>query len=491
MWLLQSEMEIKFERKKKMKKVFSCIIFCFMMFMATATVSAATVNGKAVSTITPRKLVTGDEKISTFPQYTISYSKVNSDQVYIEYGLERYGVVIPINITEEGYLYLDLVKKELTESGNLDIELYYDKNCTQYVSMNELSQNSNSDTRNIYINKAGTYYLAFLTNPNMYSLNTNKITFRPYFYSSAGRTLKNGKWMSLVCNKEWSDGTYYKLVTPQDGHIKVEAYSSQRLISQQVEIEICNNRKVPIYGSNGGIRNGTTAGYYLKKGTYYIYIAGHYIDPMKIKYTFYKLGDSAYTFTNGKKVTIDTHDSPAYIKYKATNNGYITISDTSSALGMYATLCNSSKKEISFSNMVFGQIKAKAIFGVKKGTTYYVKFENEGGSAKVKLSAKAVKEKSGSSRKKAVSLKAGKTVGGVLEAGSKTNDWYKIKLTKKKKIKVTVDDKNMNGATEVNVYDSKGKKVYANIDKLKKGTYYIKVSRNSSKASGSYKLKWK
>ena len=77
-----------------------------------------------------------------------------------------------------------------------------------------------------------------------------------------------------------------------------------------------------------------------------------------------------------------------------------------------------------------------------------------------------------------------------LPTGSKKNDWYKIKLNKKKKVVIKVTYKNFTGAADFTVYNKKGKKVLT-YGKLKKGTYYVKISRNSPKASGQYKFKWK
>jgi hypothetical protein len=89
--------------------------------------------------------------------------------------------------------------------------------------------------------------------------------------------------------------------------------------------------------------------------------------------------------------------------------------------------------------------------------------------------------------------------------GEKGDHWYKLKLSKKQKMKFTFEGygsdsiqftvygKGKNNSSSVSCYDVTREEKYQTWSggKLPKGTYYIKVSRNSKKVSGQYSIKWK
>ena len=60
----------------------------------------------------------------------------------------------------------------------------------------------------------------------------------------------------------------------------------------------------------------------------------------------------------------------------------------------------------------------------------------------MKVTNTAIKEKSGKKKSKAVLIKKKKTKKGTIVAGEKRTDWYKFKVTKKKRVRVI-----MKGAT--------------------------------------------
>lgn len=211
------------------------------------------------------------------------------------------------------------------------------------------------------------------------------------------------------------------------------------------------------------------------------------------------------TLTSGKEILIGQKEAQTnYLKFKATKNGYLTITPSKEAEYSQVTLCNSKKKAVS--STVYPQY---ATFGVKKGTTYYVKVAsryNGNGVYGITATNKPIKEKSGKNKAKAVTLKKNKKVKGTIVAGSNQADWYKFKLTKNiKQMKVFING-GTNGELKAKVYNSKGKAVgynaasihntgrsyYLQISgKIKKGTYYIKVYRGNKKSSGYYTLSWK
>lgn len=291
----------------------------------------------------------------------------------------------------------------------------------------------------------------------------------------------------------------------------------------------CSNRVGYIGGPNSG-SSVSKAIELPSAGTYYLLVNSGYIkneennggqDNCSASFMYY--ADTAVrTLTNG--VTFETYvtynDEYPWFVYKATADGYITlqyIGDEGYDHEGSVTLYNSSKKAIS--GQVFfdtnDKTEYKTVFGVKKGQTYYIRAEYVREYFGIKLTQTAVKEKSGKNRKKAVVVKKNKTVKGTMIAGENKADWYKIKLTKNQVLKVITQGStsgSYNGF-ELTIYYSNGKK-YANpttcikgIDskyttktvklftnkavKIKKGTYYIKISKKDKNASGYYTLKWK
>lgn len=234
-----------------------------------------------------------------------------------------------------------------------------------------------------------------------------------------------------------------------------------------------------------------------------------------------------------------------FIKFKSNVTGYITIkiSNNSSVVsgGAYGYITfNKSKTSALGQTREYFDTSESATryytrtYGVKKGSTYYFKVESMGG-VKVKATVTSLKKGSNTSRGKAKTLKEGKTATGVIVAGDKTVDWYKIKLTKKQKLKLTYSAKT-NGA----VLSSSGTSIYYNngikftlcasngkpfvsgsnnydlanlkvskdstsyyIEETRNGiptgrtfgidpgTYYVKVERYNKTSSGYYTLKWK
>lgn len=244
--------------------------------------------------------------------------------------------------------------------------------------------------------------------------------------------------------------------------------------------------------------------------------------------SFKSTGTSSVTLTDDEVWDVNTNSvAPQYIKFKAKNTGYVTIKMTNASTLDYAngylTFCNSKKKALNAASEKWDTSYDKAAyytrtFGVKKGQTYYVKIESVYG-VKVTATFKKVTKSNNSSKKKAKTLKAKTTAKGVIIAGDKTADWYKIKVTGNKKVKIsytgkTNGDSDYNGI-KVSFYDSKGKlytsnaydwvspfttsgtskyyRVYSLSGKqtgVEPGTYYIKVERYNKTSSGYYTLKW-
>ena len=214
--------------------------------------------------------------------------------------------------------------------------------------------------------------------------------------------------------------------------------------------------------------------------------------------TVQKYGDTYYYKITVPKTGYLTVKGYAYSKYKANTN-----------YSMRMTLCNSKKKPVdsSYGTGSSENRGYKVYYGVKKGT-YYLKV-TDGAPYKLSYSFKAVTEKSGSKKSKAVALKKNKAAGGLQIAGESASkaDWYKIVLPKKQKVTLTYSTKANNtiwfkiipasknvylsGSLEYCMWDQT--KTVTTKDKLPAGTYYVQVYKYNGAdwMSGYYTLKWK
>lgn len=228
---------------------------------------------------------------------------------------------------------------------------------------------------------------------------------------------------------------------------------------------------------------------------------------------------------------------PYYIPYKAKNTGTVTLKFQSvSTLYSYSygnvRICDKSKKPVgAMEYWNTGQTDPDfytRTYGVKKGQTYLFYVVADGG-VKITASFKAVKKVNATKKTKAKEIRKGKTMTGVIIAGDKKADWYKIKMKGNKKLKLsyTVKTNGMvkNLSTQqvgvasgirITFYDRDGNPwtstSYNNMtlanDKdgmdiflrntstgskhsIKDGTYYIKVEPINTSSSGQYTIKWK
>ncbi|MCR5736770.1 MAG: hypothetical protein K6G64_03875 [Eubacterium sp.] len=249
-----------------------------------------------------------------------------------------------------------------------------------------------------------------------------------------------------------------------------------------------------------------------KAGTYYLKISSNsyketYTNSATISMIY--VSNSEKTVTSGKKyfLAAKSNSDVQYFKYTAKATGFVTVS-APGKYGCYSEFLNSKKSVISEKEYLSSTNKWTTIYAVKKGQTYYVKVSAlyPGEIHLLSVNQKAVKEKSGKSKKKAKALKAKKAAKGTVQIGEK-GDWYKLKLKKKKALTIMLKVAEQNDL-KISLYNSKGKRIDraavvgtgtntfkvtygSTFQKANKGTYYLKVERNTKKSSGYYELSWK
>lgn len=244
------------------------------------------------------------------------------------------------------------------------------------------------------------------------------------------------------------------------------------------------------------------------------------VRPYVYSYATRSLPAGKWMLTEGYKTTSDgtLKDPCVCFKIKPAKTGYIRVflkeygNNTSDG---DVLLLNSKKKAVSDKEWFYtGSNSTYVSFGVKKGTTYYLKVYNARSFDApyhygIKYKIYAAKLRANTSKKKATTLKRkAKYISTAMPATGKSgSQWYKFKVTKKRTTQVNIDTKNIkSGKITVTAY--RGKKKIDSITlyngqvnpikitytttydgKAMKGTYYIKITK-SAKANGAYKVRY-
>lgn len=173
-------------------------------------------------------------------------------------------------------------------------------------------------------------------------------------------------------------------------------------------------------------------------------------------------------------------------------------------------LLDKDKKEISNVDYINSMYSEKdqypyafKIYTVKKGT-YYISVKSDMGYGMLHYIFEETQDTSGTSIKKASTIKRDSTVVGYIDATDKKNttDWYKFKSTKVQTFKVDITsfidnkldfvivDGKGNTIPSGNLIRPNGSKQYTFNLTLYKGVYYIKVVKSATKSSGAYSIKF-
>lgn len=143
-------------------------------------------------------------------------------------------------------------------------------------------------------------------------------------------------------------------------------------------------------------------------------------------------------------------------------------------------------------------------YALSKGS-YRVVFYNTYTSAEyvARYGKKAYTGKYATKKSKAKSIKRKKSKTNVLTASDakKKTHWYKFKVTKKRKTQIKINTYNSSGSMTMTLYKGKKKMnsrklsypgyvTFTSYGKLSKGTYYVKITKNTKNTSGKYIVKY-
>lgn len=234
-----------------------------------------------------------------------------------------------------------------------------------------------------------------------------------------------------------------------------------------------------------------------------------------------KIAEGKYFF-NGEDMAdySNIEDYVVYHKFSVSKTALIEIyGDSYYFAGSYwadkmhgdFALCNSDKKVImNIKDYSESEKEDKhgywdySYFLVKPGT-YYLRYIGFDGY-KLHLDYKYCSRKPATSKNRAKPVKAGKSVSGFFYQNEKKMHWYKLKLTKRKKIKLSFTSYGTGAmwiyligpgirtkdsymwSYDTTYTDWMGDKYERS---LEPGTYYLKVVRKKPSVSGMYSIKWK
>ncbi|WP_343209491.1 hypothetical protein [Anaerolentibacter hominis] len=200
-----------------------------------------------------------------------------------------------------------------------------------------------------------------------------------------------------------------------------------------------------------------------------------------------------------------------YYKLSVSKQSKIVV-ETQGEYSRYITICDKNKKAVT--EECYTSTDGKMTFVVPKGT-YYVKVKSTDDLLRLRATVTALSDKTGTSKSKAKALKVnGSKVTGLVTTSDKTSkaDWVKFTNPKNQKINVYITGDITSGTIEMEFFSSNGKSMgtqtvnsyrnngYVNLytigsgysgKTLAKGTYYIKITKDTKKTTGVYTIQVK
>lgn len=339
-------------------------------------------------------------------------------------------------------------------------------------------------------------------------------------------TVEAGGYVRIVPIKASSTGWMYLDVTSSaenDGSVGVYLVDNYEYDSATGNVSIPEGTNgESTYGSAGETKKNACKIAVTKGKTYYVWLQSSSYSEVNavvgIRAKVYttgtrtlSAGTSKWTVASGISKSGE-YGASTWFKVKPTKTGVMIVSlkeyGYSSSYGK-VTLYNASKK-VRSEKVTYSSSGSKVKFGVKKGTTYYLKVSDCYGSYDnnykfgIRYSITAAKDRAISKKSSAKRIyrkdDATKTL--FTAANANSVDYYKFTVKTARKTKVTVKTTDItSGYVVMRLYKSNGKLlkkleipaqsegyIYTT-SKLSKGTYYVKITK-SAKASGRYSVRW-
>lgn len=336
-------------------------------------------------------------------------------------------------------------------------------------------------------------------------------------------TLKSGSYQSgTYAGDNEEDYNYYMVKTNKKGYLAITAKTSDH---KNLFVDICDQNK-QVVASDISIEDKKNVLHACDKSkVYYIRVKGTQGITYKISYKITTLNlkyakKYTYTVTNASL----QEKQQVVIPMKVSNSGILHFMvNTSNPLTV--KYYNSKKKAVSENATMIK--KNLSGIGIASKGKYYVHLYNPENTTIGTTTLKDIKYQvdnvfkiRNGSKGKAKSLSKGKYVRMLVPAGKKTTAWFKIRITKKQKLNISIDSQMMqNNGKNLQLYicNNKGKKlnvnpiiingessviykkkyimkypktVFGTTSAFPEGTYYIKVESKTKTSSGAFKIKW-
>lgn len=295
----------------------------------------------------------------------------------------------------------------------------------------------------------------------------------------------------------------FRLTIPKDGTYLVGVGFSQdngtSYVFGQVTLKGVNGKD---YSTSCGSEGGTIKLYGVKRGTYTLELKPSYdSDAVVIPYGY---SSSQESLTGSERIFTGNRGN-VYRTFSVKKRSQVWVD---SYAGSGYTVCSylqkkSGSKWTTISDKEYSNSRnIRKYYAVSKGS-YRVVFCNTLQSQMyvARYGKKAYTGKYGTKKSKAKSIKRKKSKTNVLTASDakKKTHWYKFKVTKRRSTQFKITTYNSSGSVTATLY--KGKKKISSrtaynpsyitfSGKLSKGTYYVKVTKNTKNTSGKYIVKY-
>lgn len=302
-----------------------------------------------------------------------------------------------------------------------------------------------------------------------------------------------------------------KIEAPSAGilNLKLDTNESYNRISANLFLEPTGDQSINSFINVEGSMNEWEQSVVIpKKGTYYVRLRNS--DGLDIKYdieaTMYTAANKTLKNKQTYNVAMKGYSSPVYYKIVVKEAGIIKITyKDNNDKGDAGSISLSTKSGKKYKKIASSEYRddTTTSFAVDKGTYYATITGSNRNPYTIKYVFNKVNDRSGNKMSNARTItKGAKAQKGLLTATKNTVDWYKFKVKKdNEKFKITTNSK-LRGYGKIEVYDAKGSRIFGGYDTLnrsypksvlesktiKKGTYYIKISKDGKESNGTYNI---
>lgn len=307
-------------------------------------------------------------------------------------------------------------------------------------------------------------------------------------------------WGGGDVNSEGSTGFYISTSKKGDLYIAFHNFVDSQLNDYQ-------NATLTLYNTSGKQiaqvknKNGIFLIRKLSKGTYILTIRSNNATGFSAVYPYYFTSENIGISTSSKFIV--GNGSNIVQTFSISGRRQVWIDADSTGKAYIQKYSNNTWKRVSYDKKFVGTSKnlARAYYALSSGKYRLIMKPTDGALVEFAYGNKKYTGKYATKKSKAKSISRKKSKTNVLTASDAKNKshYYKIKVTKKRnsridvttwqnsgKIRVTISGKGVKTKT-VNYTSSKAVKYTA---KLKKGTYYIRITKMTKNTSGAYKVKY-